>query len=80
MGVVSDRRQLHKDRTSAAIVDAALELFTDLGFDATTVEQIAARAEVSPVTVFRYFGSKDAILFATLDDETARLRDIVRSI
>jgi AcrR family transcriptional regulator len=79
IGVVTDRRQLHKDRTSAAIVDAALALFSDLGFDATTVEQIAAKAEVSPVTVFRYFGSKDGILFATLDDETDRLRDIVRS-
>ena len=77
---MTDRRQRHRDRTSAAIVNAALELFTELGFDATTVEQIATRADVSPVTVFRYFGSKDAILFATLDDETARLREIVRGL
>ena len=77
---MSDRRQRNRDRTSRAIVNAALELFTELGFDATTVEQIATRAEVSPVTVFRYFGSKDAILFATLEDEAARLRAIVRAL
>jgi AcrR family transcriptional regulator len=42
-------------RSREALCDAAFELFTVRGFDATTAEQIAERAGVSPRTFFRYF-------------------------
>jgi AcrR family transcriptional regulator len=60
-------RQRHADRTRAAIVSAALELFAASGFQATTVDEIAQRADIAPRTFFRYFPTKEAVLFADAD-------------
>lgn len=53
-------RERKKARTRAAIREAAMRLFTEQGFAATTVDQIAEAAEVSQSTFFRYFPTKEA--------------------
>lgn len=50
------------------LVDAAVKLCIEHGYDNTTVEQIAAAAEVSPRTFSRYFPTKDAVMMAVLDE------------
>ncbi|MFG2248806.1 TetR family transcriptional regulator [Spirillospora sp. NPDC048823] len=55
-------RELKKARTRAAIQREALRLFTERGYDATTVEQVAHAAEVAHTTVFRYFPTKEDLV------------------
>jgi AcrR family transcriptional regulator len=57
------RRQAHKIRTERTLQQAALELFAKQGYDETTTEEIAERSGVSPRTFFRYFPTKESVLF-----------------
>jgi AcrR family transcriptional regulator len=61
-------RERKKQRTRAMLVDAAVKLCIEHGYDNTTVEQIAAAAEVSPRTFSRYFPTKDSVMMTVLDD------------
>ena len=56
-------REKHKNQTGQAIRDAALRLFASNGYDATTTEMIAELAGVSVRTFFRYFPTKESLLF-----------------
>lgn len=55
------------DRTKAAILDASVSLFAELGYEATTVRGIAERAGIDASMVIRYFGNKDALFALSVD-------------
>jgi AcrR family transcriptional regulator len=61
MSYVAERRQEEKDRRRAEIVDAAIELYREVGWDAVTVDKVAKRARLSRALVYVYFKDKDEI-------------------
>lgn len=65
------RREERARHTRARIADAALRLFLERGYVATTVEAIAAEAGVAPATVYQAFGTKQAVLARVLDTTIA---------
>jgi AcrR family transcriptional regulator len=70
-------RERKRERTRQALVDAAYALFASKGFEATTIAEIAARAEVGTRTFFSYFPTKEDVLFPESD---ARVRVALAAI
>lgn len=69
-------RDRKKAKTHAAIQKHAFALFAQQGYDATTIEQICALAEISPSTFFRYFPTKEAVVI--YDPSDSVMEDFVR--
>lgn len=68
IGSVTGLRERKKTRTRLQIQEHALRLFREQGYAQTTIEDIAAAAEVSPSTLFRYFPTKlDILRYDLLD-------------
>ncbi|MEU9879849.1 TetR/AcrR family transcriptional regulator [Streptomyces phaeochromogenes] len=61
-------REIKMERTRQLIADTAIALFSEQGFDATTIDQIAAAAEVGPRTVYRYYPTKEALVVGFTED------------
>jgi AcrR family transcriptional regulator len=72
-------RELKKERTKEALEKAAMKLFSERGYANTSVAEIAAEAEVSRRTFFRYFRSKEGVVFANADENGRMLRDALES-
>lgn len=71
------------EKKKQAIIQAALRLFKDKGFKETSIKSIAEAAEVSPVSIYNYFGSKDNLVALCVNDLfeeiTQQAEDILNS-
>ncbi|WP_432141733.1 TetR/AcrR family transcriptional regulator [Streptomyces sp. bgisy084] len=65
-------RARKKQRTRDALIRAALELFTEQGYETTTIDEIAEAVDVSQRTYFRYFANKEEVAFAVQEMVEAR--------
>src|SRR5689334_7351597 len=68
--VLPGRRERKKEETKRRIFDAATKLFSDKGFQATTIDDIATAADVSKGTFFNYFPKKEAVIRYLFDEWT----------
>ena len=71
------------EKKKQAIIQAALQLFKERGFKDTSIKSIAEAAEVSPVSIYNYFGSKDNLVALCVNDLfeeiTQQAEDILNS-
>lgn len=72
-----DGRQRRRVRTRRALVDSALQLFAERGFDGTRVEDITDAAGVSARTFFHYFASKEEVLYG---DHPRNLEELAKGL
>lgn len=70
-------RERKKDQTREALAQAAFSLFQTKGYEATTVAEIARAAKVSRRTFFRYYSTKDALLFVDDSDKLELFRELL---
>ena len=66
--------------TRGQISDLAIELFTENGFDSTSVDDIAEAAGIARRTFFRYFPSKNAVPWGDFDEQLAALRTLMAEL
>jgi AcrR family transcriptional regulator len=66
-------RERKRQQTRERLTRVAMALFLDRGFEATTLDDIAAAADISRRSFFHYFGSKEDVVFAWQEDSTAAL-------
>lgn len=70
-------RERKKQNTREALIASALELFSQRGYDAVTVDDIAAHAGVSRRTLFRYFPRKDGLAFPRQEERLETFRALL---
>ena len=75
---VAQRRIREKEVRRQQILDAARDLFFERGFDATTIEDLASRVELSKGTLYLYFSSKEEIYFTLMHLGSRILHEMLR--
>lgn len=71
------RREQNKLHCRQRILRASRQLFSAEGYEETTMEEIAARAEISKATLYNYFPSKDSLLIGIAEAELADIRGLI---
>lgn len=74
------RRDMRREATKAAVIEAARSVFLERGYDGTTIKLIADKAGVSPGTVLNAAPSKAALLIQILDEEVDAISEAIASL
>lgn len=77
---INQRKAKHKEDLRKSILDAAMELFIEQGFESTSMRNIAEKIEYSPTTIYIYFKNKNEILHALHEMGFQQLSQQFRSL
>jgi AcrR family transcriptional regulator len=80
MSAVNGKREKTKAQNRGAIVEAAREVFAELGYDAAGVRDVIRRTELASGTFYNYFPDKEAVFRAVLDESAQEIRRRLRTI
>jgi AcrR family transcriptional regulator len=73
------KRERTKQANRAAILDAAREVFSDIGYGAATVRDVIRRTELAAGTFYNYFPDKESVFRALIEDAGVQARERVRA-
>lgn len=79
-GVMTAQIGRRPSTTKSKITEAAIDLFTEAGFDETSVDDIAAAAGIARRTLFRYYSSKNAIAWGDFDEHLQDMRRLLSEV
>jgi AcrR family transcriptional regulator len=72
-------RERKKEKTRQALIEAAMRLYREKGFEGVTIAAIAEEADVAPRTFFSYFETKEDVFLGRGDDRLGRLVEAIQS-
>lgn len=78
--MVSGRRAVNRKNNRDAILDAARDVFAEIGYGGTTVRDIIRRTNLASGTFYNYFDSKEAVFNALSDEIGMELRQLLRDV
>ncbi|WP_164903737.1 TetR/AcrR family transcriptional regulator [Nonomuraea polychroma] len=70
-------RERKKQRTRRTLIETGMRLFDEVGYEATTVADICAAAELSPAAFYKHFPGKDDLVFADQPERIAAVCDLI---
>ena len=71
------RREINKKKCRARILRASRRLFSSKGYESTTIEDVAEKAEISKTTLYNYFPNKDSLLIGIAEEELDQIRHLI---
>jgi AcrR family transcriptional regulator len=76
--LATGKRELTKTQNRRAILDAAQEIFTEIGYGAASIRDVVRRSGLAAGTFYNYFPDKQSVFHAVLDEHTTELRRRLR--
>lgn len=71
------RREVNKLKCRARILKSSRKLFSEKGYENTTIEDVAERAEISKATLYNYFPNKESLLIGIAEEELDQIRHLI---
>lgn len=76
--LATGKREVTKAQNRRAILDAAQEIFTEMGYGAASIRDVVRRSGLAAGTFYNYFPDKESVFRAVLDEHTTELRGRLR--